>query len=109
MMERSLLWSGFALGWAGWLCAMLLPASKKQSEPAPRPYLTAAIGLPILIFILTLPSKPPFAEGQGFGRGFLIGAICALLAYWALVRLGTDENPLRQAAAATAPLFLALV
>src|SRR5689334_5335833 len=112
-MERSLLWSAFGLGCVGWLCAALLPRQSRAeappgSVPPGRLFWGLAIALPILIFLLTLPAKAPFAEGQGWGRGFLIGAVAALLAGWAASAAPKGESPFTRAARVAGPMFIAL-
>jgi len=117
-MERSLLWSVLALGWAGWLCGFLLArvrlvGAAKRLSVIPPPYLIAALVLPLLVFLATLPSRPPlFETGHGLGNGFLLGGLGALLA--ALVPLLSapdtrgETNPLRSAATLAAPQAMAL-
>src|SRR5216117_3295334 len=109
-MERSLLWISFALGWAGWLLALLLAGDNRAARARwlPRGHLIVAILLPIGVFLFTLPSAPPWTAGQGLGRGFLLGAVCALLGYWASFRAAESRNVLSAVTAVTAPLFLAL-
>ncbi len=111
-MERSLLWSAFALGWAGWLCAALLPRSRRsEAQPGreiPRVIWAAALALPIIVFLATLPDKAPFAEGQGWGRGFVIGALCSLLAAWSVDQNSVSRTPFAAASLVAAPFFLAL-
>lgn len=82
-MERSLLWGAIAVGVVGWLQSLLAAGSlsaspHNASTPFPRPHLLLAAALPVLVFLLTLPEAPPFARGQGFGHGFLLGALGAL-------------------------------
>ncbi|HZP85149.1 MAG TPA: hypothetical protein VFB21_26235 [Chthonomonadaceae bacterium] len=119
-MERSLLWSAFAIGWIGWLYGFLLTRTRQAGQERsgiPRPFVMAAGGLPLLVFLATLPSRPPFAAGQGFGRGFLLGGLAALLAGWTawhacrnLSGTGADmRSASRAAAAVAAPFALALV
>jgi hypothetical protein len=86
-MEHSLAWSGVLLGGIGWLCGALLRRAggrEKQivSFGIPRLFWVVAAALPLLVFLFTLPSRPPFAAGQGWGTGFLIGGLGALLAGW---------------------------
>jgi hypothetical protein len=113
-MERSLVWSAFALGCAGWLCGLLLSRARRdeaaEEAVVARPFLVTAIALPLLVFLLTLPSRPPFAQGQGWGLGFLLGGACVLLAGWPMLRARPCAGyPLRAAALAAAPYSLALV
>lgn len=115
-MERSLLGSALAIGIVGWLYSLILSRSSSLEKPSdvkwdiPRPYLVFAGILPLLVFLLTLPSKPPFAAGQGFGKGFLVGGLGALLAGWTalrLCRIAAGESA-RSAAAVAAPFSLAV-
>jgi hypothetical protein len=120
-MERSLLWSASAIGGVGWICGLLLTRARRDETEAgtrwPRPFLILAVGLPLLIFFATLPSRPPFAAGQGFGRGFLLGGVGALLSAWVVVRACRHLDSLRAETAGTtratvaaaAPFAMALV
>jgi hypothetical protein len=103
-MERILLWSVLAFGMVGWLCGLLLAGRAGQvgrSAPSPvtadgaadvegqrggvhRPFLLLAATLPFVVLLVTQPSRPPFAAGQGFGRGFFWGGLLALLAGFTL-------------------------
>ncbi len=120
-MERSLLWSAFAVGLVGWIGGWLLTRTGRgepKAEDGPsRPYWWTAMGLPLLIFLATLPSRPPFAAGQGFGRGFLLGGMGALLAAWVVARSGRKAPRLQgdaagitcAAAAVAAPYAMGLI
>lgn len=120
-MERSLLWSAFALGWFSWLYGLLATRSQRTGSVSgemgiSRPFLRTALGLPILVFLITLPSRPPFAAGHGLGNGFLLGGIGALLSGWVLLRALHSEKtaasallPSRAAIAIAAPYGMALV
>ena len=48
-------------------------------RPSPRT-LASAVLLPLLAFLLCLPSRYPFAAGLGLGKGALLGLVAALLA-----------------------------
>jgi hypothetical protein len=48
--------------------------------------LALAAALAIFVFIVTLPESPPFGVGQGFGRGFLLGAIGGVVAMLVIAR-----------------------
>src|SRR5437016_4957034 len=110
-MDRSLLWGSLAVGLAGWLCAMLLPGSDRSEKPPgkaiPKPYWLIAGALPPLIFLLSLPTKPPFSEGQGLGWGFLIGGVAALLAAIAVERMAPYRTESAGAFTSAGPMFLA--
>ena len=115
-MERSLLWGIFAMGWVSWLLGLAAARARqagapRPAAPLPRAYLAAAGTLPILVFLATLPSHGKFfAEGQGLGKGFLLGGLCGLLA--ALVPLVAGEGEAvrrRIGATVAAPFGLGLV
>src|SRR5579884_866167 len=121
-MERSLLWSAFAIGWAGWLYGLFVTRPRRSGAPSllsglPRLFLFTAIALPILVFLITLPQRPPFAAGHGFGNGFLLGGFGALLAGWVLARAfvsldASSDSALQTpcaAAAVASPYALSLV
>jgi len=115
-MERSLLWSAFIIGCVGWIGAVLLTVSRRpRGESAiDRPFLLLAVLLPIIVYLSTLPIKPPFSVGQGWGRGFVIGSLGSLLAGWVLMQArvalsNVPQRPLRAAAIVAAPMFLSLV
>ena len=111
-MDRSLLWGSLAVGLAGWFVAVLLPAPGRSAKPPgsaiPKLYWIVASVLPPLIFLASLPTKPPFSEGHGLGCGFLTGGIAALLAVLAVDRTlqyPTERSP---AFAAAAPMFISV-
>src|SRR5690348_2817729 len=121
-MERSLLWSAFVIGWAGWLYGLLVTRPRRSGASLllpelSRPFLLMAIALPILVFLITLPQRPPFSAGHGFGNGFLFGGFGALLAGWVVARAlasldaGSDSalQAPRAAAAVASPYAMALV
>lgn len=114
-MERSLLWSVFAIGLISWLAglasAMARQAGTSESRQAlPRPYLLVGFLLPFVVFVATLPSHGPlFAEGQGFGKGFLLGGLCAMLAALVPLMAGSVEGRKRIGAVVAAPCGLGLV
>jgi hypothetical protein len=115
-MERILLLVSLVLGGAGWVCGWLLAPTRRNpaedSAPLPRTqglFWFAAL-LPVcLVFVVTLPAKAPFAAGQGFGKGFLLGGFAALLAAFALTRALHNALPEPRLAPATvAPFALGL-
>ncbi|MBW3636030.1 MAG: hypothetical protein KY445_06125 [Armatimonadetes bacterium] len=126
-MERNMMWGALGLGCIGWLAALLLTTSKRPQtslssevssrENSPRvwgvsrPFWWLAFLLPLGVWLATLPTTPPFSSGQGWGRGFLLGGAaslaCALVILRASSRAPESNAPLR--AAATAPLFAALI
>ena len=115
-MEHNLLWSTFIIGCAGWLGTVLLTLTRRpRGERAIGiPFLLMAVLLPLAVYLVTLPTRPPFGDGQGWGRGFVIGSIGSLLAALVLMQaraamVDAQKRPLRAAAVVAAPLFLALV
>ncbi len=126
-MERNMMWGALGLGCIGWLAALLLTTSRRapasgsfesaSRENSPRvwgvrrPFWWLAFLLPLGVWAATLPTAPPFSSGQGWGRGFLLGGVASLLAALVVLRASSrapeSNAPLR--AAATAPLFAALI
>ena len=102
-MERSLFGVACILGGLVWLCGALLGRmSRSEAKPPPsslpKMIWGAVVALPILGFIVTLPSNPPlFAAGHGLGTGLLIGGLAAALAYAfslsSIEASGADEPP----------------
>jgi hypothetical protein len=111
-MERSLVWSAFALGCVGWLCGLLLTRGAKAGASVrllvEKTLLWTAVALPILVYLATLPSKAPFAVGHSLGNGFLLGGAAALLSAFVLLRLKQEDNPVSAAVATSAPFWTAL-
>jgi hypothetical protein len=115
-MERSLLYGALALGCVGYACAIALTHGSPRAESrstAPvlaRPFIITAVLLPLLVFLATLPTRAPFASGHGFGSGFGMGAIGALLAGWLIVRSlrASRDVPLFGAAVSAGPLSAAV-
>jgi hypothetical protein len=111
-MERSLVWSALALGCVGWLCAMLVlrAAVGASSQKVARSFLMTAFALPLIVFLATLPDRPPFASGHGFGWGFLLGGAGACVVGLSLLKpYLTAGSALRAASLITLPCFVALV
>src|SRR5689334_10161779 len=110
-MERSLLIGASALGVVGWLLSLLLARSERSASAwrtLAAPFRWTALFLPVLVFLLSLPSSGIFSAGQGFGRGFLIGAIAALLSAIAVVGARVSERTVVNATVVAAPLWLAI-
>jgi hypothetical protein len=115
-MERSLLWGVFAMGWVSWLLGLASARTRqtgvaREAANPPRTYLVAAVVLPLLVFVATLPSQGKFfAAGQGLGKGFLLGSVCALLAAWVPLLAGQASVVRRRiGATVAAPCGLVLV
>ncbi|MCW3100554.1 MAG: hypothetical protein JWL77_6172 [Chthonomonadaceae bacterium] len=115
-MERSLLWGVFAMGWVSWLLGLAAARARqtgtgRSAAPLPRAYLVAAVVLPLLVFVATLPSQGKFfAVGQGLGKGFLLGGVCALLAAWTPLLAGEGSDIRRRiGGTVAAPCGMALV
>lgn len=86
-MERAVVWAVFASGWGIWFCGALV-ARSGTGRSTPRvlsPVLWGMGIVPVAVFLMTLPSHPPFAAGHGFGLPFLIGGVLSLLAFWTVV------------------------
>jgi hypothetical protein len=115
-MERSLLLLSFALGGVAWLCGFLSSGFRGRGRSLlgvlPPFWIAAGIATPLLVFLATLPSKPPlFAAGHGLGAGFLVGGLLGLLAVWTTLRAldaSAAGNPVSPAGAVAAPIGLAL-
>jgi hypothetical protein len=110
-MERSLLIGASALGVVGWLLSLLLARSERTDSAwrtLAAPFRWTAVLLPVLVFLLTLPSSGFFSEGQGFGRGFVIGGAAALLSALAIVGARVSERTAVNASLVATPLWLAI-
>ena len=116
-MERSLLALSFALGGVVWVCGLLTSGFGRGAAPPgagklPRLWLAIGAVLPILVFLATLPAKPPiFTAGHGFGSGFLVGGLLGILGVWTILRaLHAVDNGehVSAATAIAAPAGLAL-
>jgi hypothetical protein len=108
-MERILLFASLLIGGLVWLMGSLRPALPSPFESTPpwkTPLGKIALALPLLAFLLTLPTnKPFFSGGQGLGTGLLIGGIAGLLAAGSIFRQrgnGGFSAPLGIACAAAA-------
>ena len=108
-MERILLFASLLIGGLVWLLSSLRPATVQAANPAPaetmppwrNPLGKIALALPILGFLVTLPTNHPlFSAGHGLGSGFLIGGAAALVTAWSVFRQ-------RGAIALSAPLGIA--
>jgi len=115
-MERSLLWGVFVMGWVSWVLGLAAARARQTGTvraiaPLPRAYLVAAAVLPLIVFVATSPSHGKwFAEGQGLGKGFLLGSVCALLAAWVPLLTGEGSDIRRRiGATVAAPCGMALV
>jgi len=117
-MERSLLLLSFALGGMVWLCGFLSSGVGRGAAPGlpnrlSKFWIAAAVALPIVVFLATSPSRPPFfAAGHGLGTGFLVGGLLGLLAVFTILRAfgSADQGePVSAAAAIAAPAGLALL
>jgi hypothetical protein len=110
-MERSLLIGASALGVVAWLLSVALSRSERETSLwrlLAAPFRWAIVVLPTAVFLLSLPSSPPFSAGQGFGRGFLIGAVSSLLAAIAIAGARRSERAALNAANVAAPLWIAI-
>jgi hypothetical protein len=112
--EAILLCGALAVGLvalAAWLVATRakdrLP-SEDASSSSPLFLLTGAAAA-LLLFLFTLPSRPPFAAGGQLGVGVLLGALSAALVAWGAGRRVVAASPLGVAGvlgAALAPAAL---
>jgi hypothetical protein len=111
-MERNLLLAVCSLGVVAWAAAMLLAGrAGPRGLRVARPSLAVGGALPILVFLATLPSRPPFAAGHRLGWGFLIGGLAALIAFATLSRgasPGIENGPERRSALLAGACFLAV-
>ena len=115
-----MMWAALAMGCAGWIGSILLTlarstgpdaaVSPRENSPAlARPFLWLAILLPLVVWAATLPTTAPFSPGQGWGRGFLMGAIASLLSALVIFRATDSRRELLETrAGALAALFAAL-
>lgn len=98
-MQHTLLWVALVLGGAGWVGLFLLAFARRSATgralPLRRPFLWLAGLLPLVVWLATLPTRPPFSSGQGWGRGFLLGGVVAFAS--ALIMLRASSSPRRAA------------
>lgn len=119
-MERSLYFSALALGVVAWMCSLLLTPSRAKkfahrlADWLPAPYLLTAGIVPLLAFLASFQTRPPFAVGQGLGLGLLLGGTGAIGTLLTLARSwhedaeeGTGEA--RRAISAVTPFAIGLV
>jgi hypothetical protein len=94
-MESTLAWISLGVGILATILAflegLLLAPSPRGERPPITPALLLGIVLTVILFLLTLPSQPPFSAGLRLGWGFLIGAVAMLLAVFAGVRIGRPD------------------
>lgn len=116
-MERTLLWVAMGVGVVGWLGSLFLTfarddssaSASRKSVPIARPFLLLAFLLPFGVWAVTLPTSAPFSSGQGWGRGFLMGAIASLLSAFVVFRAADSRREILETrAGALAALFAAL-
>lgn len=96
----------------------LRPGSLRElRDPAALPFsslLAWSALLALVLFIATLPTKPPFAGGQLMGRGFLLGAVLIVISLLVarLLRAQTasgERTPLAMGGCAVATVGIALL
>jgi hypothetical protein len=112
-MERSLLIGALTLGCVGFLCSIAVVSGRDSrggwntTPVLDRGFWILAALMPFAIFFATLPSNPPiFSQGHGFGSGFAVGGLAALLSGWMLIRsIGAPrDTPLFGAGLSAGPL-----
>lgn len=118
-MENTMMWVALGIGFTGWLFTFLLAAAptrpgrgaatSQESPGIETSFWWLALLLPLVVWLLTLPTNPPFSSGQGWGRGFLMGGLAsaatALALFKAQLRPG---NAYLLRSSATSPLFAAI-
>ncbi len=92
----------------GWVASGLIQLTSSRS-PVPKgewSHVIAALVLMALVYIGTLPHKPPFSSGHALGIGFLLGGVASVLGYLVLMRdpMNPSDNMSGMASYA-APLF----
>lgn len=118
-MEHKMLWGTLAVGVAGWVCLLLLTALKGNSpDTSPLPqaktpssFVWLSLALPILVWLATLPTHPPFSAGQGWGRGFLLGGLVSFISSFVALHLDYSRDSGRRLALTSlfASLFVVCV
>ena len=74
------------MGVTGLVCGLILAKKRGYPTQIARSQWLFTLILPLLTFITTLPSRPPFGGGHGFGTGFLLGGLGAALAGFLVLR-----------------------
>jgi len=111
-MESILAWIGLGAGTLAaaisFVTASLAPQPPAAQRPRIAPGLFLGIALTVILFLLTLPTQPPFSPGQRLGWGFLIGGAAGLLAAFGAARVErADRSYWPYPAALTLSLALA--
>jgi hypothetical protein len=92
----------------GWIASGLIHLTSTRSH-VPKgewSHVFAALILAALVYLITLPHKPPFSSGHALGVGFLLGGIASVLGYLILMRVPMDpSDKLSGMASYAAPLF----
>lgn len=95
-MESSLTTGALALGVISWCCGLLAARAQPEEQHTPATsaetpritpvYWLFALGAPLLFWLLTLPSAPPFGLGHASGNGVLLGGLGAVLGVFFLLK-----------------------
>lgn len=116
-MEQKLAVFALGSGVVGWLCLWVATLSRppvsgggspRSGFSVSRPFAGLAFGLPVLVWLLSLPTQPPFSGGQGWGRGFALGGLVAAVSAWVVGSLVARRGASLRAAA-TLSLFSAVI
>lgn len=92
----------------GWIVSglILLTSSRSSVPKGVWPHLIAAIILMALVYVVTMPNKPPFTSGHALGIGFFLGGVASILGYLILMRAPLNRSDyLSGMASYVAPLF----
>jgi hypothetical protein len=110
-MEHFLLLTAIAVALIATVWAAFMPGKRAESNDRQGllPAEIAALILPLAGFLATLPSRAPFAAGQGLGVGFLLGGVAALAVAALLRRCRTDAAAAIALAIPTVTITLALL